>query len=150
MQQPENEICGGNVPSDDVQSAWVAVQRAAARLQNAVQAKLKAAGLPPIEWYSVLWALEQAGGSKRPRDLGHSLFLERYSVSRLLDRIEAEGLIEKQDCPEDARGQLIVLTPAGRAMRQKMWGIHGPAMLASMPVNDAEARKLKAALDKLG
>ncbi len=150
MQQHEQEKCGEKVPSDDVQGAWVSIQRAAARLQDAIETKLKAAALPPLAWYSVLWALERDGGSKRPRDLGESLFLERYSISRLLDRIEAEGLIEKRDCPEDARGQLIVLTDAGRAMRLKMWAIHGPVMAETTGLSDGDARKLKTTLDKLG
>lgn len=149
LQQHEEEKCGEIVPSDDVQSAWVSVQRAAARLQDAIETKLKAAGLPPLAWYSVLWSLER-GGPQRPRDLGESLFLERYSVSRLLDRIEADGLIEKRECPEDARGHLISVTEAGKATRLKMWKIHGPAMAETMPVTDPDARKLKAALDKLG
>lgn len=149
LQQPEKTKPAPEVPSDDVQGAWVAVQRAAARLQDAVEQELKAAGLPPLAWYSVLWALER-GGPRRPRDLGESLFLERYSVSRLLDRIEAEGLIEKRECPEDARGHLVSITEAGKAVRLDMWRIHAPVMAETMPISDADARKLKAALDKLG
>lgn len=151
MQQPTDEKCGEARPSDDVQSAWVSIQRAAQRLQDRVEDKLKAAGLPPLAWYSVLWSLEIQGGSVRPRDLGQSLFLERYSVSRLLDRIEGEGLIRREDCPDDARGQLIVLTDAGQAMRKKMWEVHGPVMREGMrALDDGAARALKAALDGLG
>jgi DNA-binding MarR family transcriptional regulator len=60
----------------------------------------------------------------RPRDLGKHLLVARYNLSRLLDRLEAEGLIEREDCPDDARGQVLKLTRAGKALRTRM----GPFM----------------------
>ncbi|MGE3142933.1 MAG: MarR family winged helix-turn-helix transcriptional regulator [Hyphomonadaceae bacterium] len=139
------------VPSDPLQRAWIALARVAPKMQEAVEASLKEAGLPPLEWYSVLWSLERAGGEVRPRDLGEALFLARYNVSRLIDRMEAEGLVARRACPGDARGHNLALTPKGKELRLKMWAVHAPAMARAMaPLNDAEALALQKLLEKLG
>src|SRR6185295_14281136 len=43
---------------------WALMLQAHAVLLEAMQARLKAADLPPLEWYDVLWALEQAAGHR--------------------------------------------------------------------------------------
>lgn len=139
------------VPTDEIQRAWVAVERVAPALYAAVETKLKAAGLPGLDWYSVLWGLERGGGALRPRDLGKALFLERYNITRFLDRLEAEGLVERKECKEDGRGQIAVLTEAGYAMRKKMWAVYAPAMKEVFaPLTDEEAVMLTSLLNKLG
>jgi DNA-binding MarR family transcriptional regulator len=146
LQQP-----AGKYPSDAIQTAWVAIQQVALRQQDAVETKLKAAGLPGLAWYSLLWQVERATAPIRQRDLGETLFLPRYAISRQLDRMEEEGLVKRENCPEDARGQFITLTPEGRALRKKMWAIHGPAMAEAMAgLSNKEAEALSDALKKLG
>lgn len=140
-----------NVPSDNVQRAWMSLMRVTPLIQERVAQRLKAEGLPPLEWYSVLWRLERACSTQtRPRDLGEALFLKRYNVSRLLDRMEAEGLVARSICPVDGRGQFIALTPAGKDMRKRMWAIYGPAMDEALGgLADDEAATLKTLLEKL-
>lgn len=151
MQQAEPHISDDQIPSDEIQRAWVAVQRVAPTLYARVEADLKKAGLPGLDWYSVLWGLEREGGALRPRDLGKVLFLERYNITRFLDRLEAEGLVERKECEEDGRGLVAVLTDAGYAMRLKMWAVYGPAMKEALsPITDEEAVTLAALLCKLG
>ncbi len=70
-----------------------------------MEGALKAEGLPPLEWYDVLLELER-GGPMRPRDLQAHLLLAQYNLSRLLDRIEAAGLVERRPCPDDAPSDL--------------------------------------------
>src|SRR5262249_49937004 len=115
------------------------------------EAALKAADLPPLAWYALLWSLERAGGSQRPRDIGEALILERYNISRLLDRLEADGLVQRIDCPEDARGEVVVITDAGKALRKRMWAVHGPEMAETMArFSAAEAQTIAKLLKKLG
>ena len=54
-------------------------------------------------------------GAPRMRDLADAVLLSRSGLTRLVDRMEADGLIERRDCHSDARGQLAALTDAGRA-----------------------------------
>jgi len=137
-------------PSDPIQRAWIALGRVAPVIRDRVEARLKEAGLPDLSWYTVLWELERAGAPQRPRDLAIPLFIERYQLSRLVDRMEAEGLVTRRQCPEDQRGHLLDLTPKGRALRLKMWAVYAPAMDAAMErLSDAEALKLTELLYKL-
>jgi len=138
-------------PSNAIQAAWVALQRHGLRLKEAAEERLKAEGLPALDWYSALWGIEREGGAIRPRDLGRALFLERYNITRLLDRLEADGLIVREDCAEDARGQIVRITKEGKALRKRMWAVHGADMAETMAgLSDAEALRLVALLNKLG
>jgi DNA-binding MarR family transcriptional regulator len=47
------------------------------------------------------------------RDLAESVLLSRSGLTRLVDRLEREGLIRRESCPSDARGSFAVLTAAG-------------------------------------
>jgi DNA-binding MarR family transcriptional regulator len=154
MQQPRLKTPTRNSPvkppSDPIQRAWIALGRGAPVIRDRVDNELKAAGLPDLSWYTVLWELERADAPTRPRDLAIPLFIERYQLSRLVDRMEAERLITRRECPEDQRGHLLDLTPKGRALRLKMWAVYAPAMDAAMDrLNDAEALKLAELLYKL-
>lgn len=137
-------------PSDALQRAWIALQRVAPILEGHVADALKAAGLPGLDWYTVLWELERAGSPQRPRDLAIPLFVERYHLSRLVDRMESDGLVKRIACKEDARGHLIDLTNKGRAVRREMWTVYGPAMAEAMNrIMDKDALKLAELLNKL-
>ena len=101
--------------------AWALLLTAHATLVERIETALAAAELPPLAWYDVLWELEKADGRMRMHDLARRVVLSRSNLSRLADRLEDAGLIERENCPEDGRGYNVVLTRAGRVMRKKMW-----------------------------
>lgn len=101
--------------------AWALLLTAHATLVERIETALAAAELPPLAWYDVLWELEKADGRMRMHDLARRVVLSRSNLSRLADRLEDAGLIERENCPEDGRGYNMVLTRAGRVMRKKMW-----------------------------
>ncbi|HVY84100.1 MAG TPA: MarR family transcriptional regulator [Caulobacterales bacterium] len=131
--------------------AWIALLRVAPHLMETVEAALKAEGFPPLAWYDVLWELERAGAPLRQRDLGERLLVARYNLSRLLDRLETDRLIERQPCVDDARGFMLSITRAGKALRQKMWPVYAEAIAAALDrkLTTAEADTLAKLLDKL-
>ena len=47
-------------------------------------------------------------------DLASSILLSRSGLTRLVDRLQREGLLERVACSDDARGAFAKLTPAGR------------------------------------
>jgi DNA-binding MarR family transcriptional regulator len=103
--------------------------QAHAVLLEAMQARLKAADLPPLEWYDVLWALEQAPGHRlRMGALAERLLLTRFNATRLVDRLQLEGLVSRQQSKEDRRGAEAVLTAKGRALRTRMWSVYRAAI----------------------
>lgn len=117
------------MPSEQTQKAWCALFRSHKIVLAEIENKLKAAKLPPLLWYDVLWQLEQtAACGVRAFELQPKLLLPQYGMSRLINRMEAKGLIEKHECPEDGRGIALTITDQGRSIRQQMWAVYGPAM----------------------
>jgi DNA-binding MarR family transcriptional regulator len=140
-------------PTAETQAVWVALMRVGPIVLDAVEAAAKRAGFPTLAAYDVLWGIERsAEGALRPRELARQLLFPRYGLSRLLDRLERDGLISREICPDDARGQLIRLTAAGRALRARMWPIYAAAMIDAVEarLTGEEASLLAALLGKLG
>jgi len=122
-------------PSDAAILAWARLIRAHAAALGTVETALKSAGLPPLEWYDVLLELER-DGPMRPRDLQPRLLLAQYNLSRLLDRLVRDGLVERAPCADDGRGHLIAVTDKGRTLRRRMWPVYAAA------IEDAVGSKL--------
>lgn len=94
-----------------------------------VESALKAADLPPLAWYEALVELDRAGAcGVRPFTLEEALQLPQYGLSRLLARMEVAGLVLRGTCPGDGRGQIVVITDAGREMQRRMWPVYAGAV----------------------
>lgn len=107
--------------------AWDRLLRAAETALGGARAELKRASLPPPEWYDVLVAIERHG-PLRPRDLQARLPVAQYQLSRLLDRMVREGLVQRSPALGDARGHHVELTPQGKARRAQMWPAYAAAI----------------------
>jgi MarR family transcriptional regulator for hemolysin len=55
----------------------------------------------------------------RQKDLAASMYVDNSSVVRLLDNLEKAGLIQRKE-GEDRRAKIILLTPRGRAIADKV------------------------------
>jgi len=90
--------------------------RAQAQMSRRLQAELMDRHDLALGSYEVLVHLGEApGGRLRMNDLADRVLLSRSGLTRLVDRLERDGLVDRQTCPSDARGLYAVLTPAGRA-----------------------------------
>jgi len=136
--------------------AWALLLTAHATLVEKIEAGLVRAKLPPLAWYDVLWELEKAeGGKLRMHQLARRVVLSRSNLTRLADRLERARLIERVDTPHDRRGYDCVVTPAGLAMRKKMWPVYKAeierlfsrhiTLEEARTIGDALARTVKAA-----
>jgi DNA-binding MarR family transcriptional regulator len=114
--------------SEATVTAWVRLVRASRHALGAIEADLKAAGLPPLGWYDVLLELRRATAPLRPLEIEGRLLIAQHNVSRLIDRLEAAGYVERRPCEEDGRGQVVVLTSAGRGMLKQMWPVYRTAI----------------------
>ena len=95
--------------------AWRGMLRAHAALAKALDAQLEAAHGLQLSSYEVLTYLADAEDERmRMCDLASSILLSRSGLTRLVDRLQREGLIERVACDADARGAFAKLTPAGR------------------------------------
>jgi len=105
--------------------AWALFLTAHAVLIDRVEAGLREAGMPELAWYDVLWALENAeGGKLRMHELAQRIVLTRSNLSRLVDRLELAGLVRREACADDRRGNYCVVTAAGREMRRRIWPVY--------------------------
>ena len=136
--------------SDAAEGAWVQLIRAHRSALCSVERALRAADLPPLEWYDVLLELER-GGPLRSRDLQDRLLLAQYNLSRLLDRMESESLISRERCSEDARCQWVRVTDDGKALRKRMWPVYASAIDEALgaKVTEVQAEKLSELLSRI-
>src|SRR3954466_16394768 len=79
----------------------------------------------PVSSYDVLVQLDEApGGMLRMSPLADAVLLSRSGLTRLVTRLENQGLIERQECKNDARGAFAVITPEGRARLNEARATH--------------------------
>jgi DNA-binding MarR family transcriptional regulator len=114
-------------PTKDVTRVWARLVKAQQIVLASIEQRLKAAKLPPLAWYDTLLELERAEGrGLRPFELEREMLLAQYNLSRLVDRLEEEGYVERRPFEGDGRGQLIAITVSGKSMRRRMWAVYGP------------------------
>ena len=125
----ESTLDPERTPSDAVTRLWIHLMRAQRVLLAAMEQDLKAADLPPLGWYDVLWELVRSGeGRLRPYEIEAHTLLAQHNLSRLLDRMEEAGLVRRETLPEDGRGRWVLVTQAGRAMQQRIWTVYAASI----------------------
>lgn len=82
-------------------------------LWNHVDNRLKGAGAPSLAVLSALRVLKRYAPFSRVQELRHELGITVGAASKLADRLEKEGLVQRQPHPSDRRSSLVALTPAG-------------------------------------
>jgi DNA-binding MarR family transcriptional regulator len=116
----EHEALLSEERPDAGQSAWRGLLRAHACLAKRLDAALEQAHSLPLSSYEVLDRLEDAsGGRMRMCDLAEQAQLSRSGLTRLVDRLEREQLLERCSCEQDARGSFACLTENGRERLQE-------------------------------
>jgi DNA-binding MarR family transcriptional regulator len=133
---------------DEVLAAWRALLNAHAAVTTRVEAALAEAGLPPLTWYDALWPLYRAYRRRlRMGALAAEATLSRTGLTRLVDRLEREGLIRREAAPEDRRGFYVVLTAAGAALLRRMWPVYEAVLDEIFAARIRNAAALRRALE---
>lgn len=101
--------------------------------------------------YELLLTLEEQG-ELRMSDLAAQLRYSAGGLTRLADRLQQAGYIERRRCPEDGRGFWLQLTRSGQGQLRRMHVLHlrGVRELFLGHLSDAEQRALAAIWAKLG
>src|SRR5262245_2892058 len=106
-------------PTAEVLAAWISLLRTERALLEKIEQRLKRAGLPPLDWYHVLNEVERTSkGRLRQAHVQARTQLAQYTMCRLVDRLEGQGLVERQQCPRDGRNNVLLLTRKGRGLRR--------------------------------
>jgi DNA-binding MarR family transcriptional regulator len=139
---------------DETQRLWSAlVDVYQPVLRDVVTDLERDAGIDPGT-YSALAYLDRAGGRMQLRDL-HDLMRVRYSqpgLSRLVQRMEGDGIVERREHPEDRRGTVVALTRSGRARFRRAHAVYTDALDEHLGahLSPSAATELTRALEALG
>lgn len=95
------------------------VAHTARQWRRAVDRRLQPFGLSEATWLPLIY-LARASAPMRQKDLAAALMLDGSSVARLLEALEASGLIERREEEGDRRAKVILLTGRGRAIIEQV------------------------------
>jgi DNA-binding MarR family transcriptional regulator len=113
-QPPSTEPAVTLRPSDWRIGIWRSFLRAHATVMRELERELVAGAAMPLGWYDVLLQLAEAPQRRlRMAELADLVLLSRSGLTRLIDRLQAEGLVRREPSPGDARGTFTVLTRDG-------------------------------------
>ena len=105
-------------------------------------------GLNPTQ-FALLKLLDLHDG-RRPIELTSLLLLEKSSITRLIDRMEQEQLVQRVLDPDDRRAQRIILTPAGLERREQALAAHHQSLEQRLGhLSEDEQQALGSLLEKL-
>lgn len=116
-------------PQDPRIEPWRAFLQAHARVTRRLDEELRAEHDLSLAEYDALLTIADAPDRRiRMRQLADRVILSKSGVTRLIDRLVLDGLVERDACLSDARGAEAVLTAAGldrlrRASRTHLRGI---------------------------
>jgi DNA-binding MarR family transcriptional regulator len=125
--------------------AWRNFLQAHAVLVRRLEADLLAEHQLPLASYDVLVQLVEAPERRlRMTELAQRVLISRSGLTRLVDRLEREGLVRREACDDDARGLFAVLTEDGfqRLRRASPTHLRGVARYAMDRLDDAQVAAL--------
>ena len=95
-------------------AAWEAMRLAVARAEAEIQRRLEEQRDQELAHFRVLATLVNAGGQLRMHELADELVMGRPTASRVCDRMQRLGLVERERSREDGRAVFLKLTKLGR------------------------------------
>ncbi len=131
-------------------AAWESLFRAQHEVFDEINDAFHGGELAQAEYDVLLTVTRGQNNSARLRDVTANMLISQPSVSRLVDRMVARGLITKTPDPADGRGAILVATPEGAASFRRLATTHGRAIADRMSVlSDDELAQLRALAEKL-
>jgi len=104
--------------------AWRLMLEAHQRLTTQMDLELRKHHGLRLDWYDVLYQLTSGGGRMRMHELAEATLFSRTDCTRIVDRMESAGLVERERAAEDGRGVYAVITPEGSALLRKAARTH--------------------------
>lgn len=131
---------------------WTLFHRLQLHLVEAMEKEFIQAGLIPYRSYDVLVALLYAPQHQlRLSDLADQVLLSRSGLTRMVDRLEKEGYLQRLRSAEDGRGIYAQLTEAGNAAVQKAWPTYKAQVekLFANPLSAGERQTVRSLCNRL-
>jgi DNA-binding MarR family transcriptional regulator len=138
--------------SEQYLKVWRAFLKAHATVVDRIDHDLAAAERLPLSSYDVLIELYEAPEHRlRMHELAQRVVLSRSGLTRLVDRLEAEGFLTRDRCKTDRRGAYAVITEQGIAAMRQAWPIYarGISQYFAQWLTPEEAQVLGSALERI-
>ena len=138
--------------SEQYLKVWRAFLKAHATIVDRIDHDLAAAERLPLSSYDVLIELYEAPEHRlRMHELAQRVVLSRSGLTRLVDRLEAEGFLTRDRCKTDRRGAYAVITEQGIAALRRTWPIYarGISQYFAQWLTPDEAQVLGSALERI-
>ena len=130
--------------------AWESLFRAQHEVFGDINEDFDEETLSQAEYDVLLTVTRGEGMTARLRDVTANMLISQPSVSRLVDRMAARGLISKCADPDDGRGALVRATDAGASLFRRLASAHGRAIAERMSLlSDDELAQLRDLTGKL-
>jgi DNA-binding MarR family transcriptional regulator len=132
--------------------SWLALVRTHTRLWEQVQAQMRRDNGLTMARYDVLAHLDMAGGRLGLTELATAILLSQSGLSKLLDRMEAAGLVRRDPDPRDARAAFAAITPRGQSLVRKARDSHHEFLRQTFAaaLDDADLADLARIMDRIG
>jgi DNA-binding MarR family transcriptional regulator len=105
--------------------AWRGLLRVHAGMTKALDAELvREHGLPLSSYEVLLFLADAREGRMRMSELADGVLLSRSGLTRLVDRMERDGLLRRRRCEHDQRGWFAEITDDGRTLFQRARKTH--------------------------
>lgn len=105
---------------------WVVLSRSYAAVARHSEADIARHGLSTGE-FAILEVLYHKG-QLLLGEVQRKILVSSGGVTYLVDRLEAAGLVERRDCPEDRRARYAALTKKGEQLMRRIFPAHAAAM----------------------
>ena len=133
-------------------AAWRTFLNAHAAVIDRIEREMAAAEVLPLGSYDVLVPLLEAPSHRlRLHELASRVVLSRSTLTRVVDRLEAAGLLARERVVGDRRGAYAVLTTQGRETLRRAWPVYARGIQEHFAchLDDDEVRVLTAALGRI-
>jgi DNA-binding MarR family transcriptional regulator len=138
--------------SEQQLAVWRTFLKAHAIVVDRIDHDLVATERLPLSSYDVLIELYEAPSHRlRMHELAERVVLSRSGLTRLVDRLEAEGFLTRDRCGTDRRGAYAVLTEQGMAALRRAWPVYarGISQYFAQWLTPQEAQVLGSALERI-
>ncbi len=138
-------------PSPERLRAWRLYFESALALQDILDTELERDAGIPLRWYDALVHLEETPDGLRMNELAERILYSKSGFTRVVDRLEEAGLVQRVRPDNDRRSILVVLTDEGHAAMEQARRHHRHAIEQhfSCHLSDTDIKALTRALEKL-
>ena len=149
--QPSDGTAALSSPPREALVAWRVFFECALALPDVLDAELREAGKLSLRWYDVLVSLEDAADGVPMTELANRILASKSGLTRVIDKMAADGLVRREPRPGDRRVVLVRITEAGRRALEDSRAVHRDGIRRHFVelLTDDEIAQIAAVLEKV-